>query len=76
MHAHVVPKLGGLKVVDVASLISQVGAPTAANRVLSVVRRMFNLAEVRGPRPDVQIRAVMCRHFRSADRHALSPMMN
>jgi integrase len=58
IRAHILPKLGAMKVQDVtrphiADLIGSMQAtPTAANHLLSLLRKMFNLAEVWGYRPD------------------------
>lgn len=58
IRAHVLPKLGSMKVQDVtrphiADLIgSMQHTPAAANHLLSLLRKMFNLAEVWGYRPD------------------------
>jgi integrase len=55
---YVIPHLGQTKVSDVtraeiSSLMKKMSMfPTNANRVLSAVRKMFNLAEVWGMRPD------------------------
>ena len=55
---HIVPKLGRLKVAEitrpeVAELISAMRkTPTAANHTLATLRKMFNLAELWGWRPD------------------------
>ena len=55
---YIIPHLGPLKASDVSradmsNLISKMSKiPTAANRVLSTVRKMFNMAEVWGMRPD------------------------
>jgi integrase len=55
---HIVPNLGSLKVreitrADVAGLITQMKkTPVTANRVLSCLRKMFNMAEVWGFRDD------------------------
>lgn len=55
---HVIPALGHIKTpdvtrADVSRLIAQmVAIPTTANHALSCLRRMFNLAEVWGYRPD------------------------
>ena len=56
--AHVLPALGKVKVADVkrsevADLIGRLrDRPTAANHCLSLLRKMFNLAELWGLRPD------------------------
>jgi integrase len=58
INAHIIPKLGKLKVPDVsrsdvARLISSMErTPTAANHTLACLRRMFGMAEVWGYRPD------------------------
>lgn len=55
---HILPCLGQIKVtdvtrVDISSLMKKlVKTPPNANRVLSAVRKMFNMAEVWGMRPD------------------------
>src|SRR4029453_2491653 len=55
---HIIPKLGALKVSqvtrsDVSGLIARMKAtPVTANRVLSCLRKMFNMAEVWGFRDD------------------------
>ena len=55
---HIVPKLGRAKVAEVtrpevAELISAMRkTPTAANHTLATLRKMFNLAELWGWRPD------------------------
>lgn len=64
--AHIVPALGHLKVpdvarADVATLIGRMEkTPTAANRTLCCLRKMFNMAEVWGYRPDG---SNPCRHI-------------
>jgi len=63
---HVIPHLGQMKVPDVtrpdiAHLMKTLSrAPTNANRVLSMIRKMFNMAEVWGLRPDG---SNPCRHI-------------
>ena len=63
---HIIPILGHLKVpgvtrADVSDLMKRMSkAPTNANRVLSALRKMFNLAEVWGLRPDG---SNPCRHI-------------
>lgn len=58
INAHIIPKLGHLKVPDVtrsdvARLIASMErTPTAANHTLACLRRMFGMAEVWGYRPD------------------------
>ena len=58
LKAHVLPTLGKVKVADVkrsevADLIGRLrDRPTAANHCLSLLRKMFNLAELWGLRPD------------------------
>ena len=58
LKAHVLPALGKVKVADVkrsevADLIGRLrDRPTAANHCLSLLRKMFNLAELWGLRPD------------------------
>jgi len=55
---YIIPQLGQIKVADVtradiSSLMKRMAkTPTNANRVLSAVRKMFNMAEVWGMRPD------------------------
>jgi len=55
---HIIPHLGQIKVADVtradiSSLMKKMAkTPPNANRVLSAVRKMFNMAEVWGMRPD------------------------
>jgi integrase len=55
---HILPALGHLKAPDVtrldivAMMKKRQKAPTGANRVLSCLRKMFNMAEVWGYRPD------------------------
>lgn len=55
---HIAPALGGMKVPDVtrqdivALMKKREKAPTGANRVLACLRKMFNMAEVWGYRPD------------------------
>jgi integrase len=55
---HIIPNLGHLKVpdvtrADISHLMKKMAkCPTNANRVLSAVRKMFNMAEVWGLRPD------------------------
>ena len=55
---YILPHLGPLKAsevsrADISNLVSKMSKiPTAANRVLSTVRKMFNMAEVWGMRPD------------------------
>lgn len=55
---YIIPILGNLKVpdvtrADIAYLMKKMNhSPTNANRVLSAVRKMFNMAEVWGMRPD------------------------
>ena len=55
---HIIPKLGALKVravtrSDVSGLITRMkNTPVTANRVLSCLRKMFNMAEVWGFRDD------------------------
>ncbi len=55
---YIIPHLGQIKVADItrtdiASFTKKMGKfPTNANRVLSAVRKMFNMAEVWGMRPD------------------------
>lgn len=47
---------------DIANLMKKMSkTPTNANRVLAVVRKMFNMAEVWGMRPDG---SNPCRHVR------------
>lgn len=67
LKAHVLPALGKAKVADVkrsdvADLIGRLrGTPTAANHCLSLLRKMFNLAELWGFRPDG---TNPCRHIK------------
>jgi integrase len=55
---HIIPQLGQIKVADVtradiSGLMKKMAkTPPNANRVLSAVRKMFNMAEVWGLRPD------------------------
>ena len=55
---YIIPLLGQMKVLDVtradiSDLMTKMsGHPTYANRVLAAVRKMFNMAEVWGMRPD------------------------
>lgn len=55
---HIIPILGHLKVpdvtrADISHLMKKMAkSPTNANRVLAAVRKMFNMAEVWGLRPD------------------------
>jgi hypothetical protein len=63
---HIIPKLGALKVrqvtrSDVSGLIARMKmTPVTANRVLSCLRKMFNMAEVWGFRDDG---TNSCRHI-------------
>ncbi len=65
--AHIKPKLGGLKVTEVARaaildfMRNMRDSPISANRTLAVLRKMFNLAELWGERPDG---SNPCRHIR------------
>ena len=58
LKVHVLPALGKIKVADVkrsdvADLVGRLrGTPTAANHCLSLLRKMFNLAELWGMRAD------------------------
>jgi hypothetical protein len=58
INKHILPILGSIKVrevtrADVATLMKRMErSPVAANRVLACVRKMFNMAEVWGHRPD------------------------
>lgn len=58
LKVHFLPALGKIKVADVkrsdvADLVGRLrGTPTAANHCLSLLRKMFNLAELWGLRPD------------------------
>ena len=67
LKVHVLPALGKIKVVDVkrsdvANLVGRLrGKPTAANHCLSLLRKMFNLAELWGMRPDG---SNPCRHIK------------
>ena len=55
---HIAPALGGIKMPDVtrqdivALMKKQEKAPTGANRVLACLRKMFNMAEIWGYRPN------------------------
>ncbi|WP_442593396.1 tyrosine-type recombinase/integrase [Parapusillimonas sp. JC17] len=55
---HIVPELGRIKVPDLtradvtAMMRNHAHTPTTANRLLACVRKMFNMAEVWGYRPD------------------------
>ena len=55
---HIVPFLGSMKVhevtrADIATLMKRMEkSPVAANRVLACIRKMFNMAEVWGHRPE------------------------
>jgi integrase len=55
---HIVPFLGSMKVhevtrADISTLMKRMEkSPVAANRVLACIRKMFNMAEVWGHRPD------------------------
>lgn len=63
---YIIPHLGQMKVpdvtrADIANLMKKMSkTPTNANRVLSAVRKMFNMAEVWGMRPDG---SNPCRHI-------------
>ena len=63
---YIVPHLGQMKVpdvtrADIANLMKKMSrTPTNANRVLAAVRKMFNMAEVWGMRPDG---SNPCRHI-------------
>ncbi len=67
LKVHVLPAMGKIKVVDVKrSDVSDLGSrlrttPTAANHCLSLLRKMFNLAELWGMRPDG---TNPCRHIK------------
>ncbi len=67
LKVHVLPALGKIKVADmkrsdVADLVGRLrGKPTAANHCLSLLRKMFNLAELWGLRPDG---SNPCRHIK------------
>ena len=67
LKVHVLPAMGKIKVADVkrsdiADLIGRLrGTPTAANHCLSLLRKMFNLAELWGLRPDG---TNPCRHIK------------
>lgn len=67
LKVHVLPAMGRIKVADVkrsdvADLIGRLrGTPTAANHCLSLLRKMFNLAELWGLRPDG---TNPCRHIK------------
>lgn len=79
IRAHILPRFGPMKVQDVtrphiADLIGSMQAtPTAANNLLSLLRKMFNLAEVWGYRPDGSTPAGMCHAIRSDLEPASSP---
>jgi len=66
IQTHIKPKLGQVKVQDVtrpdiADIIGAMQAtPTAANHLLSLLRKMFNMAEIWGYRPDG---SNPCRHI-------------
>jgi integrase len=55
---HIIPQLGNLKAADVkrpdiANLMTKLSSrPGAANKVFSLIRKMFNMAEIWGIRPD------------------------
>ena len=55
---HIVPLMGSIKVhdvtrADIATVMKRLErSPVAANRVLACIRKMFNMAEVWGHRPD------------------------
>jgi integrase len=63
---YIIPHLGRMKVpdvtrADIANLMKKMSrTPTNANRVLAAVRKMFNMAEVWGMRPDG---SNPCRHI-------------
>ena len=63
---YIIPHLGQMKVpdvtrADIANLMKKMSkTPTNANRVLAAVRKMFNMAEVWGMRPDG---SNPCRHI-------------
>lgn len=67
LKVHVLPAMGRMKVADVkrpdvADLVGRLRAtPTAANHCLSLLRKMFNLAELWGLRPDG---TNPCRHIK------------
>ena len=67
LKAHILPAMEKTKVADVkrsevADLIGRLrGTPTAANHCLSLLRKMFNLAELWGLRPDG---TNPCRHIK------------
>ena len=67
LKVHILPALGKIKVADVkrsdvADLVGRLrGKPTAANHCLSLLRKMFNLAELWGLRPDG---SNPCRHIK------------
>ena len=67
LKVHVLPALGKIRVTDVkrsdvANLVGRLrGKPTAANHCLSLLRKMFNLAELWGLRPDG---SNPCRHIK------------
>lgn len=66
INAHILPALGNLRVpdvtrADIATLIGRMEkTPTAANRTLCCLRKMFNMGEVWGYRPDG---SNPCRHI-------------
>jgi integrase len=70
---YIIPHLGNLKAPDVrrpdiANLMTKIShSPGAANRAFSVVRKMFNMAEVWGIRPDG---TNPCRHIPKFPEHA------
>ena len=63
---HIIPHLGQMKVsdvtrADISNLMKKMSHhPTNANRVLAAVRKMFNMAEIWGMRPDG---SNPCRHI-------------
>jgi hypothetical protein len=71
---HILPHLGQIKVADVtraeiSSLMKKMAkTPPNANRVLSAMRKMFNMAEVWGMRPTDRTPAAMCQGFQDEER--------
>ena len=75
---NIIPMLGRMKVQDlkrpdVASMMKKMAhKPADANRTLSVMRKMFNLAEVWGYRLTAPTHAAMCPCTRTAATHLIS----
>ncbi len=73
---HVLPRLGRMKVPDVtradisALMTAMADRPIIANRTLACLRKMFNLAEVWGHRPDA---SNPCRHVQKYPREGIDP---